>query len=361
MSDRRPRSRLALLGLLVFSSALGLAILEAGVRMLRLSNVGTPYVAEDPDTIYSHIPGKRGRMESPGEFAVRFSINSHGMRSPEVAIERSDALRVVAIGDSFTFGVGAEQDETWPAVLGTRLRATAPNGAEVLNAGVQGWGLAEYWIWLDKRGARFRPDWIVLGIHRSDWTSAFREVVTLGSNGTLTAHPRPASGVARLKRISERIPFYETLMNWSALANYAKSTLAHRIRGGTTKNLENRSETPPWPIASTRAGRPTPPCCARSNRAQPRRGRARRWSSFRRSPNVLGRDDSGGVEPRFAAGARRPCPRARHALHRHDARASGPRSAPELPSTSSTSSDDGHTTPAGYRMIGEAAYQLVAP
>jgi lysophospholipase L1-like esterase len=181
-------------------------------------------------------------MESPGEFAIRFEINSRGLRSPEVDYPRTSRMRVLAIGDSFTFGVGAEQDETWPAVLGTLLETSTHEPVEVLNAGVQGWGLAEYWIWLDKEGARYRPDWIVLGVHRSDWTSAFRELVTLDEHGQLHAHPRPESGVGRLKEISAHIPFYETLMNWSALANYAKSALAQRLRGGTTKNLEGGAE-----------------------------------------------------------------------------------------------------------------------
>lgn len=226
---------LVLLGSVLFS----LAILEAGARALRLGNVGTPYVLEDPDTIYAHIPGKRGRMESPGEFAIRFAINDKALRGREVAYERSGADRVLAIGDSFTFGVGANDDETWPAALERELRTRRPGRAvEVVNGGTQGWGLAEYWIWLEKEGHRYAPDDVVVAVHASDWTSADRGLVTLDDAGRPVRHRREAAGIGRLKEITARIPGYETLMEWSVLASFLKTRLAHRMRGGTTQTLE---------------------------------------------------------------------------------------------------------------------------
>lgn len=352
---RRWRAPLALLAV---SGLLSLGILEVGARVLRLSNVGTPYVREDPDTIYSHIPGRRGRMESPGEFAVRFAINSKGLRSPEIDYPRTGRDRVLAIGDSFTFGVGAEDDESWPALLNAGLEANTPGAFETLNAGVQGWGLAEYWIWLGKEGRRYRPDWIVLGIHASDWTSAFRGLVSLDESGELAKHRRGAAGIDRLKQASAKIPFYETLMNWSVFANYLKGVVARRLRGGTTKGLEAEGTEP----AQERFERAWPTNRALLLALERQAGELGAKLALIFIPtyqHIGGGPGHEGIEQRFRA-----------ALAKHAAARGIPfvdmtprfRAATAQASTTIEEyfhADDGHCTPRGYGEIARSALEII--
>ncbi len=357
-NELRRRRWWAPLALLAVSGLLSLAVLEIGARVLRLSNVGTPYVREDPDTIYSHIPGKRGRMESPGEFAVRFAINSKGLRSPEIDYPRTGRERVLAIGDSFTFGIGADDDETWPALLDAALGAGSPSEFETLNAGVRGWGLAEYWIWLEKEGVRYRPDWIVLGIHASDWTSPFRGLVSLGEAGDLEKHRREAAGIDRLKEASAKIPLYETLMNWSVFANYLKGVLARQLRGGTTQGLEAGDDEPPqarferaWPI--NRA------LLLAIERQTAELGAKLALVFIPTYQHIVGEAGHEGVEQRF-----------RDALAQHaDARelafvdmTSHFRAAAAQPAATIGDfyhPDDGHCTPLGYAEIARSAAEII--
>jgi len=225
-----------LIGLLVASLLVCALLAEWVARELRLSNMGTPYVREDPDTIYSNTPLKAGRMTSPGEFSISFAINSNGLRSPESAYEKTGAQRVLALGDSFTFGVGAEDDETWPAHLAAGLAETGGDW-EVLNAGVQGWGLAEYLIWLENEGVRYGPDWIVIGVHAGDWANARRGLLTLEDSGELRHHQVTRHQVGRLKELSEQIPFYELLVTHSSFANFLKYRIAFLLDWGTTGAL----------------------------------------------------------------------------------------------------------------------------
>ncbi len=301
-------------------------------------------------------------MESPGGVCGALRDHSKGLpgrAKSSIGAPHSHPLRVLAIGDSFTFGVGAEQDETWPAVLEERLDGPAPGTAEVLNAGVQGWGLAEYWIWLDKYGAAYQPDWVILGVHRSDWMTAFRGLVSLDEAGVLTAHPRAESGVGRLKQITARIPFYETLVEWSVLANYAKTALSQRMRGGSTSNLEGsdqRSEAERfddgWAVNQA---------LLRASEARANDVGARVALIFIPTYEyVMGDDASDSAEPRFQAALS-----AYAAEHGTPFVDMTPRFQAAIAAGAAVEDlyflGDGHSTPEGYRLIAQAAHELVTP
>lgn len=77
-------------------------------------------------------------------FQSTVSINSLGFRGKEVPREKGNAYRIVALGESTTFGVTMrENDSPWPELLEQlirkRLRPQRP--VEVINAGVSCWEL----------------------------------------------------------------------------------------------------------------------------------------------------------------------------------------------------------------------------
>src|SRR5690242_853143 len=57
------------------------------------------------------------------EFTTKIRINSLGFRDREFDIARSKVPRIVALGDSMTWGWGVEQDAAWPKVLEHTLAA----------------------------------------------------------------------------------------------------------------------------------------------------------------------------------------------------------------------------------------------
>ena len=75
----------------------------------------------------------------PGDHGDGVRINSQGFVGRELEPDGEDLWRVVALGDSCTWG-GGGSDDTYPALLQARLRDTfAENWRyEVVNAGVQG-------------------------------------------------------------------------------------------------------------------------------------------------------------------------------------------------------------------------------
>jgi len=82
--------------------------------------------------------------------------NEQGFRGPAYGPARSRAPRLVVLGDSFVWGFGVEEDEVLAAVL---ARST---GAEVVNAGVSGYGPDQCFLSWKQHGAAWAPDEVVL-------------------------------------------------------------------------------------------------------------------------------------------------------------------------------------------------------
>jgi lysophospholipase L1-like esterase len=220
--------------LLLFGALVAaLIIAEVATRALFHAPRGTPYVAESPDTIYLNKPNTSGRHHSPAEFDYAFQTNTDGLRLTPPSSPGANSPSLLCIGDSFTFGIGAADAETWPSQLASALsRSSHP--AEVLNAGVMGWGLAEYWVWLQLHAPHYQPDVIIVGCHASDWQNAANGLVTLGPDHQLVRHQVVRQDVASLKSMTEWIPFYEPLMTHSALANVLKQAVVRLTKKGST-------------------------------------------------------------------------------------------------------------------------------
>lgn len=105
-------------------------------------------------------PGFDGTYRN-AEFAISIHVNSLGLRGPEIPpVKPSGEYRILAEGDSFTFGQGVEYEEAWPAVLARLLgRPTA-----VVNAGWSSGSPVGYERYLASRGLAVHPDLVVMAI-----------------------------------------------------------------------------------------------------------------------------------------------------------------------------------------------------
>jgi lysophospholipase L1-like esterase len=94
-------------------------------------------------------------------------INRLGFRGPEISADKDGRFRIVALGESTTFGVTVEPgDRPWPEVLEDRIRRELVCDApvEVINAGVPGWTLANQRGRFAAEILPLRPD-LILSYH----------------------------------------------------------------------------------------------------------------------------------------------------------------------------------------------------
>jgi hypothetical protein len=99
-----------------------------------------------------------------------FVTNSRGFRNHTdfPYTKPAGTFRVLSLGDSHTQGYEARQDSTFSAVL-ERFLAHRGIKAEVLNAGVSGFGTAEALALLENEGYRYTPDVVLLGFYANDF------------------------------------------------------------------------------------------------------------------------------------------------------------------------------------------------
>lgn len=91
-------------------------------------------------------------------------INNIGTRGPDVDMDDEGVVRVLMLGDSYTFGSGVRDEETFSAVLQRALGSTI----EVINAGGPGYGIFQEERLLQRLGPLLRPQVVVVTVPTGD-------------------------------------------------------------------------------------------------------------------------------------------------------------------------------------------------
>ncbi len=154
------------IGIALFVAELVLRIWDAPITKHQLVQIHRA----SPASGWELIPGARG----VGNTGAVYEINSKGCRDHEYpARQSSEGTRIVVLGDSFTFGMGVNLDDTYPKQL-ERMLGTRGHQAEIINCGVIGHKMWHHRGTLDSRAWGYEPDLIILGIYQNDLEESFR-------------------------------------------------------------------------------------------------------------------------------------------------------------------------------------------
>lgn len=119
--------------------------------------------------IYDPLLGWSLRPNGRSEDGL-FAASSRGVRSAPTECPAEPApgrLRIVLLGDSFTYGNDVGFEDTWGRALEVRLREAGLD-AEVLNLGVAGYGFDQIYLRWKELGASLSPAIVVLGYCAGD-------------------------------------------------------------------------------------------------------------------------------------------------------------------------------------------------
>jgi lysophospholipase L1-like esterase len=183
---------------------------------------GLEQYAPDPELLWRLRPGQSTRTKI-GHYPVR--INSMGMRGPEFSCQRStNTFRVIVFGDSYTFGWGVRQEETYAAQLQQLLQKAWPQlYVEVWNAGCNGYSLMQEVASL-RRLNSCRPDLTVISCSFND--DALFDPAKMDNQ----LRSRIMRGV-RVKNFLRRSGLYNFLVEMQGKAVYLK--IRRKILSGT--------------------------------------------------------------------------------------------------------------------------------
>ena len=149
-----------------------LLLLEAGARLTwRVIDTSWGLVVPqdvsrfDPVYGWSLKPGACSVSKATGR-PVEYKINSHGLRGPEIAYDKpAGTSRIVLLGDSHAFGFGVPESYHFASLLEGYLP-----GVQVVNLGVNGYGIAQELLYLTREGFKYHPDLVIAYVpHYADW------------------------------------------------------------------------------------------------------------------------------------------------------------------------------------------------
>ena len=181
----------ARLALIVLAIALPLLLFEVVLRLqgyqaFRWSdrvNVQLITATDNPELPYVLTPNADG-----WGWETHVTVNSHGFRDREFTEKKGDRFRIVAIGDSITFGSRLSPPSVlYPKQL-ERLLQSRPSTshAEVMNFGVTGYDVANNVEHLRVRALKFQPDIVLLAFCVND----------IGTSSTAMGYVRAAKYLA---------------------------------------------------------------------------------------------------------------------------------------------------------------------
>ncbi len=102
------------------------------------------------------------------EYEASVEISKQGLRNEIVKTPKpKDAFRILALGDSFTFGWGVNLEDTWVKMLENKLQIPGKK-VEVINAGMSGADLMLEMQICRAYKWRFDPDLILIGFYAAD-------------------------------------------------------------------------------------------------------------------------------------------------------------------------------------------------
>ncbi len=104
-------------------------------------------------------------ISAPDKFQATHRYNAIGFRGPEVSPTRTTGRRIICIGDSWTEGIGATEEQTWPAVVQKEL---STQDCEVINLGDSGSSPDRYLEILTQVGIPLAPTHAIVCLIPSD-------------------------------------------------------------------------------------------------------------------------------------------------------------------------------------------------
>lgn len=161
-----------------FTFAILPLMLGEGLLRLRGYHLQFPY-REDPDLGYALQENYRG--PGPELYGIPrqilISVNALGFRGKEIAKPTSNQTRrILLLGDSCTFGLGLQSEETFATISENLLNADARADLhyEVINAGVSGYTSYQGLQMLKHRGLDLKPNFVVIYFGWNDhWFSDY--------------------------------------------------------------------------------------------------------------------------------------------------------------------------------------------
>ena len=231
------------LGLLLLS---GLVFVGIGEIYFRVFNPQ----AIQPESIHEYVYGINNGLRAnvhqrwtDKDYDVLVTTNAKRLRGKEYPYQKSQGVtRILALGDSFTFGFGVNVEDSYSKVLERLLNvSTEGNGVrqyEVINTGAPGWGTAQELVFWNVEGHKYNPDIILLCLVENDPTDNVNAgLFELRDEQVVQREPKK-NLITNIRNVMRKIPLMSFLAQHSHFYNFVRMRALHVLYGQISQNEE---------------------------------------------------------------------------------------------------------------------------
>lgn len=243
-TKKKIQGKIIKISLIIFSLIFSIIFCEIIVRIFFPQKLLFNISQWDQYVGFTNIPNIEGYSETE-DFKMHMKINSHGLRDREYEYHKPlNTLRLGVFGDSFTFGEGVQNNETYPKYLENlfQMNKNIKNlgvDVEVLNFGIGKTGTSHQLAFYQKEGQKYNLDIVIIGFFSgNDFEDNWGGVFYL-KNNELVHNPTAYSSIRKIQKIVYHIPFYRWASTHSHLVNLLRKTATiydDQIRTQEAKN-----------------------------------------------------------------------------------------------------------------------------
>ena len=169
-------------GLILFSILIACVIGEVVLRCFFPQKLGTQQFSNHKDLGLLPVPSQNGFYLYPGVYNYTYTNDEHARRITSNDKSGTNFNKtIMLIGDSFTYGIGVNDQETFAYQLQDKLKSS---GVKVINGGTPGKGtdyaLKYYQVFKED----VKPDMVIYMSHFNDVQDNFREYYYERKSGT---------------------------------------------------------------------------------------------------------------------------------------------------------------------------------
>jgi len=155
-------------------------------------NYISPYHQTFPSWYFTEKPNSEF-TDVRGEFSYHYILDSLGLLRDDALPADSADIKILVLGDSFTFGIGAPQDSSWTRILQRELQEKCSRQVKVFNGAKQGGDPFFSLVLYRDKLHLLKPDILLFLPNSSDILEVFARggYERFKSDGTVQTKPPP--------------------------------------------------------------------------------------------------------------------------------------------------------------------------
>ena len=197
--------------------------------------------AIQPESIHEYVYGINNGLRAnvsqrwtDKDYDVLVTTNSKRLRGEEYPYEKGEGVtRILALGDSFTFGFGVNVEDSYSNVLAQLLNSRSRGGDtgqfEVINAGVPGWGTAQELVYWNVEGQKYDPDIITLCLVANDPQDNVNAGLFDLRDGQVVQREPKKNLVTNIRELIKKFPLMKFLAQHSHFYNFVRGRVLHLL------------------------------------------------------------------------------------------------------------------------------------